>query len=39
MEGWHDYLKKRPLLYVPFLIGAILLQPVLARCMAALGFH
>jgi hypothetical protein len=39
MEGWHDYLKKRPLLYVPFLAGAVLLQPVLARFMSAVGFH
>jgi len=35
MEGWHDYLKKRPLLYLPFIVGAVLLHPVLA----ALGFY
>jgi Zn-dependent protease with chaperone function len=39
MEGWDDYLKKRPLLYVPFFIAAALLLPVLARLTAALGFH
>jgi Zn-dependent protease with chaperone function len=39
MEGWRDYLKKRPLLYVPFLVAAGLLHPVLVRFMAALGFH
>lgn len=39
MEGWHDYLKKRPLLYVPFVVAALLLQPLLVRFMAALGFH
>jgi heat shock protein HtpX len=39
MEGWEDYLKKRPLLYVPFFVAAALLLPVLARFMDALGFH
>ena len=27
MEGWPDYLKKRPLLYVPFVVAAALLLP------------
>ena len=39
MEGWEGYLKKRPLLYVPFFVAAALLLPALARFMSALGFH
>jgi hypothetical protein len=39
MEGWEDYLKKRPLLYVPFVVAAALLLPALARLTAALGFN
>ena len=39
MEGWEDYLKKRPLLYVPFVAAAALLLPALARFMSALGFN
>ena len=39
MEGWDGYLKKRPLLYVPFVVAAALLLPALARLTAALGFH
>ena len=39
MEGWSDYLKKRPLLYVSFIVAAALLHPALVRFMSALGFH
>jgi heat shock protein HtpX len=39
MEGWDDYLKKRPLLYVPFVVAAALLLPALARFMTVLGLH
>ena len=39
MEGWDDYLKKRPLLYVPFVVAAALLLPAFVRFMSALGFH
>ena len=39
MEGWPNYLRKHPLMFVPFLIGAALMLPVVARLMATLGFH
>jgi heat shock protein HtpX len=39
MEGWDNYLKKRPLLYVPFVVAAALLLPAFVRFMSALGFH